>query len=244
MLDPRSEAQGTEACPSLPAGTEERFSGYGVMGLTFQSGHVLGLRRFSASSIGQGYSSVWYRSPDGDWTFYQDVRSDSACPRYFGPVLRRSLQRSIDIRWTGSRSFRVLVDGGQILDWDVNLASPVAIRAMNAVAHAMPEAWWHNHAVLRAMGLVARGLLGTGRLGLTGTAPSGQVFVANPLIAWTISSSRARVDGHDVGEPGPLREQAHLGDFWIPQRGLFVVGRAFFEPLDPARHRCETHAEA
>jgi ABC-type transporter Mla subunit MlaD len=48
----------------------------------------------------------------------------------------------------------------------------------------------------------------------------------------------------NIGEPGPLPEQAHLGDFWIPQRGLFVIGRAFFEPLDPARHRCETHAEA
>jgi len=24
-------------------------------------------------------------------------------------------------------------------------------------------------------------------------------------------------------------------DFWIPRRGLFVIGRAFFEPLDPAR---------
>jgi hypothetical protein len=32
--------------------------------------------------------------------------------------------------------------------------------------------------------------------------------------------------------------------FWIPQRGLFVIGQAFFEPFDPARHRCEVHAEA
>lgn len=38
-------------------------------------------------------------------------------------------------------------------------------------------------------------------------------------------------------------EQERLGDFRIPQRGLFVIGRALFEPLDPIRHRCETHAE-
>jgi hypothetical protein len=30
--------------------------------------------------------------------------------------------------------------------------------------------------------------------------------------------------------------QARLADFWIPQRGLFAVGRAFLEPLDAARH--------
>jgi len=244
MLDPRSEARAAEARPSLPAGTEERFAGYGVMGLTFRSGHVLGLRRFSASSIGQGYTSVWHRSPDGDWTFYQDVPPERACPRYFGPGLRRSLQRPIEIRWTGSHAFRVRVDGGRVLEWEVLLAAPAAVRAMNAMAGAMPEGWWHSEPVLRAMGWAARGLLGTGRLGLTGRTPSGQRFVANPRIAWTISSSRATVAGLDVGDPAPLAEQAHLGDFWIPQRGLFVIGRTFFEPQDPARHRCETHAEA
>jgi hypothetical protein len=244
MLEPRSLAERTEASPTLPEGTGERFSGYGVMGLPFRSGHVLGLRRFAASSIGSGYTSVWHRAPDGDWTFYQDVPADRACPRYFGPRLRRALQRTIELRWTGPDAFTVSVDEGRALAWDVTLAAPATIRAMNAMAHAMPEGWWHNHAVLRAMGVMARGLLGTGRLGLTGRAPSGQTFVANPLVAWTIPASRARVEGVDIGAPGPLAQQDHLGDFWIPQRGLFVIGRAFFEPLDPARHRCETHAEA
>jgi len=244
MVEPRNMAEATVSHPSLPPGREERFSGYGVMGLPFRSGHVLGLRRFTASSIGSGYSSVWHRAPDGAWTFYQDVRPDHACSRYFGPLLRRSLERAIEIRWTGPRSLRVFVDEGRTLDWEATLAAPAAIRAMNALARAMPEAWWHERAVLRAMGLAARGLLGTGRLGLTGVAPSGQAFVANPLAAWTISSSHARVDGVDVGKPGPLPVQEHLGDFWIPQRGLFVIGRAYFEPRDPARHRCETHAEA
>ena len=44
----------------LPSGGEERFAGYGVMGLPFASGHVLAMRRFPASSIGPGYSSVWH----------------------------------------------------------------------------------------------------------------------------------------------------------------------------------------
>jgi hypothetical protein len=239
----RRLAERTEASPSLPAGTEERFSGYGVMGLPFCSGHVLGLRRFAASSIGPGYTSVWHRAPSGEWTFYQDVNPELSCARYFGPRLRRSLQRPIEIRWMGTDRFSVEVDGGQAVQWDVTLASPAAIRAMNAMAAMMPGGLWRNQVVLRAMGAMARHLLGTGRMALAGLAPSGQRFVANPFIAWTIPSSRARVDGVDIGEPGPLPEQERLGDFWIPQRGLFVIGQAFFDPLDPARHRCEVHAE-
>jgi hypothetical protein len=68
----------------LPPGTEERFSGYGIMGMPFRSGHVLGLRRFPASSIGPGYRSVWHRDPAGRWTFYEDQPAELACTRYFG----------------------------------------------------------------------------------------------------------------------------------------------------------------
>jgi hypothetical protein len=243
MKSPRHLAERTEASPTLPPGTEERFSGYGVMGLPFRSGHVLALRRFAASSIGRGYTSVWHRAPTGEWTFYQDVAAEQSCPRYFGPCLRRSLERPIELRWTGPDRFSVAVDGGRAVRWDVMLASPIAIRAMNAMARAMPEGWWRTPAVLRGMGAMAGTLLGAGRVVLEGRAPSGQHFIANPLVAWTIGSSRAEIDGADVGATGPLAEQEHLGDFWIPQRGLFVIGRAMFEPLDPARHRCEVHAD-
>ena len=33
-----------EVVPSLPSGSEERFNGYGVMGLPFTSGHILVMR--------------------------------------------------------------------------------------------------------------------------------------------------------------------------------------------------------
>lgn len=115
---------------------------------------------------------------------------------------------------------------------------------MNRMAAQMPEAWWHKPTALRAMGAAARGMLHTGRLGLAGHAPSGQSYLANPLVAWTIRASSATVEGRDVGPLGRLHEQDHLGDFWIPQRGLFVIGQAFFEPFDPARHHLEVHAEA
>jgi hypothetical protein len=69
MREPAAIVQDLERHSDLPPGSEERFFGYGVMGLPFRSGHVLGLRRFPASSIGPGYRSVWHRDPNGGWTF-------------------------------------------------------------------------------------------------------------------------------------------------------------------------------
>ena len=76
---------------------------------------------------------------------------------------------------------------------------------------------------------VASRMLGVGRVGLHGRAPNGQWFVVNPRRLWVVADSRATVNGEDVGAPGPLAEQASLGDFWIPQRGIVAVGEAIFE---------------
>lgn len=244
MTNARQLAQRAERMPSLPRGPEERFSGYGVMGLTFQSGHVLGLRRFPASSIGHGYTSVWHRAPSGEWTFYQDVPPEQSCARYFGPNLRRALVRPVQVHWTADDAFLVEVDHGFAVRWEVHLEAPLSVRAMNRMADHVPGWLWHNETVLRAVGVMATRVLGAGKMVLSGQAPSGQHFVANPRFAWTIPVSHARIEGIDIGDVGPLPVQEHLGDFWIPQRGLFMVGEAFFEPLDPARHRLETHSDS
>ena len=62
-MDARTIIQGIERHASLAPGTEDRFTGYAVIGLPFRSGHVLSLRRFPASSVGPGYTSVWHRDP-------------------------------------------------------------------------------------------------------------------------------------------------------------------------------------
>ena len=36
-----------------------------------------------------------------------------------------------------------------------------------------------------------------------------------------------RIDGQELGPIGPLAEQAHLADLYIPQRGIFAIGRFF-----------------
>ena len=238
MAEPRELAAQVEEGVPLPSGSEERFSGYGVMGLPFASGHVLAMRRFTASSVGPDYTSVWHRDPNGRWTMYGNVPPEQSCPRYFGSEVAAVAVEQITIDWTGDRSFSVSISDR--LAWDVSLDQPLAMKAMNAAAGIMPDALWRSAAVLKGMSAVAGLVLGAGRLGLAGITPNGQRFVANPLQTWSITSSSATIDGRDLGPIGPLMEQAHLGDFWIPQRGIFVLGRAFFEPFDASRHLAVT----
>ena len=49
MREPAEYADEIERDATLPAGSRERFRGYGVMGLPFRSGHILGLRRHGAA---------------------------------------------------------------------------------------------------------------------------------------------------------------------------------------------------
>jgi len=36
-----------------------------------------------------------------------------------------------------------------------------------------------------------------------------------------------------------LAEQAHMADFYFPQRGMFAVGRVFISPLNRSDRRAE-----
>ena len=236
-MNPRDAAQQVEHGVTLPDGTEERFSGYGLMGQPFTSGHILGLRRFVATSIGPGYKSVWHRNPEGEWTFYQDAPPLLACPRYFGNELHRTIQvGEINIVWSNPWEFRVSINGNHQLDWRTSLRPTPATRLMNSMGSLMPNPMWRNPVVLKVMGGFASLLLGAGHLGLTGNVPNGQGFLANPRQIWTVVTSSARIEGEDVGTIGPLQVQSRLGDFWIPQRGIFAIGNTFFDVYDPARH--------
>ncbi len=224
-MDPRTIIQEIEQIRSVPAGTEDRFAGYAVIGLPFASGHVLSLRRFPASSVGPGYTSVWHRNPDGYWTFYSTVAPEQGCSRYFGSEVEQNIVMPIQIEWRGPAQFLVLA--GSTITWEVTLAESRVSRAMNAVARLLPESSWRKPSVLRVMGAASRFVLGTGRINLTGRTPNGHEFIANPRQLWLVKSSRAIISGVDIGPPGPLVEQARLGDFLIPQKGMFAVVRAF-----------------
>jgi len=241
MREPAAIVADLERELQLPPGSEERFSGYGVMGLPFRSGHVLGLRRFPASSIGPGYRSVWHRDPHGRWTFYQDQPAELACTRYFGSAVDDVREGPIGTEWTGPRTLRVRAGDGD-LEWTLDLGSTPVTRLFNRAGAALPARAWRSPLVLTGMSRVAGTALRAGRVRLTGLTPNGQQFAADPLIMWVATASQATVGGVDLGEIGPAPEQAHLRDCAIPQRGVFVVGRAMF--TDPAARPARTTGTA
>jgi hypothetical protein len=244
MRQPKDLIDKIEASAALTDGGDERFFGYAVIGLPFDSGHILALRRFPASSIGPGYTSVWHRDPEGRWTFYQDAPPELACSRYFGNELEENVQGPIEIKWSSPRSFTVRSEGERSLEWRVTTRSTLATRLMNTVGGLMPRSWRRSPTALSLMGVAAQVGLGTGILRLTGRLPNGQTYLANPRTVWLVDESRGVIDGVDLGRPAPLPEQGRVGDFLIPQRGVFAVTSAYIESFDPIRHLTATSKSA
>jgi hypothetical protein len=232
---PRYIASRLDAGSQLPEGKTERFNGYGVMGLSFESGHILALRHFPASSIGPGYSSVWHRTPRGAWTFYADVALRQACPRFFGSGIERAEVTPIDIDWAGPEKLIVTVPAAP-LEWSIQLKATSKTRAFNVAGRLLPEALWWNRGVLSLIAKAAASLLDLGVIGLHGRTPNGQAFIANPRLIWMVDESAAAIGGEGLGAPASLEAQARLGDFWIPKRGVFAFGQSSFERLDLERH--------
>ena len=230
--DPRQFVTELEASPELPSGSSERFAGYGVMGLPFRSGHLLAMRRIPASSVGPGYSSVWHRNPFGRWTFFQDAPPNVTCTRYFGAAVQEVVHAAIEIRWRTPRELTVtvVVGGEHRLEWRIRLTTSNATLLINSLATVLPDSCWRSHAFLAVVSRLIPPVLHTGMLRLSGVTPNGQRFAVNPLVTWLIPQATAILDGSDLGEVGAAPTQGRLGDFRIPQRGVFALGRAFFEP--------------
>jgi hypothetical protein len=238
MTEPRQLTKEIEERVEVPPGEWERFSGYGVMGLPFTSGHVLALRSFPATSLGMGYRSIWHRNPEGDWSFYQTISAKQSCPRYFGSALTKAQQvGDIEIIWTGANDFRVSIKENVQFEWKISLTTTPATRLMNSIASLIPEPLWQKSGFLNFMGGVASVMLGAGHLGLNGKTPNGQKFIAAPRKIWSVAESTASIQGQSFGTMKPLQKQARLGDFWIPQRGIFAIGNALFETYNPAYHQ-------
>jgi hypothetical protein len=219
---------------SLPAGGDELFSGYGVMGQPFASGHVLAMRRFPHSSIGAGYTSVWHCDPEGRWTMWSDVDPSLACPRYFGPALTAARQCNIDLTWSDPWTFDVRIEG--VLEWHTRLDQTPSTALMSAIASRLPAAFWRRDAAVSLMSRMAGRMLGAGRLRMNGRVPSEQWFKVALRSVWATTDVEATVHGESLGTAGPIEQQRQMGGFPVPNRGLFAIGQASFETYDPDRH--------
>ena len=223
---PRQAVATVEGNPRLARGSDERFTGYGAMGVPFSGGHYLALRDMVASSLGTTYRAIWHRDPQGRWTIFTTAAPDLSCPRYFGSAAAVEQVPAIEIIWRDDWTVDVTL--GTRLSWRLRLGSTPATMAMTSLGAVTPPWAWNSHAVLGSMGPMAGAVLRSGRIRLRGLTPNGQGFRAAPVRVWRVIGGTAEVDGTDLGDLGALAEQARLGDFLLPQRGLFFAGRARF----------------
>ena len=197
--------------PGLPAGDDERFVGFGVMGLPFANGHYLALRQFPATSFSPGYRSVWHRDPDGIWTFYATTPGPQSCARFFSSATPSdAVQCGIDVAWVTPWSLYVGIPG--LLEWYIDLRATfadaadergrrtVAGRARGPTGRCW--ALWAERPARRCA---------PGRVRLSGTAPNGQRFMIAPARVWAVAHSRAVLREADLGPVGPLRAAGSAG---------------------------------
>lgn len=209
-------------------------SGYGALGLPFESGHVLAFRRIVAATVGPSVS-VWHRDPDGRWTFYVDVEPHHSCARFFAPVLERVAVTDIGISWTGPHTLSLTLPAHR-MHWGLRIWRTPLTRALNGAMGLLPERVWESTGALRALGPVAGRLLGVGGLEMAGRLPNGQAYRMRPRSVWRVEGSVAVVAGRELGRSMALAEQPCLGGFPVPNGGLFAFGGAVHEPFDPDRH--------
>jgi hypothetical protein len=180
---PRDAAVAAQRNPVLWPGTDERFTGYGVMGLPFRSGHYLAMRHIPASSIGPEYRTVWHYAPDGTWTFITDRRPEHTYALYFAPGdSALTLYADIASKWDGPHSLRVTVP--DMLDWRIELGSTPATVMMTALSHRLPPIASRSNAFQRVVNAVAAALLRAGRVGMSGTASSGALSFESGSCDW------------------------------------------------------------
>src|SRR5580700_10557713 len=150
MKAPGAFAQAVEESPVLPPADCERVSGYGVMGLPFRSGHILGLRRWTASSVGDRFTSIWHRDPSGRWTFYESVSCEIACTRYFGADVERVQEGPIDLEWEAPDRLHVRTGDGAV-EWEIEMRSTATTRMMSSIGSVVPLAAWRSGLVLKVI---------------------------------------------------------------------------------------------
>ena len=227
METPREWAQWRESQPKLPGGADERASGYGIMGVPFDSGHVLGLRRWTATSAGRAFTSIWHRDPQGRWHFAESEDCSVSCSRWFAADVDDASGDRIELDWPDDWTLHVR---SSTVDWRARLAATPITRMMSAVAANLPESVWRARPMLTTMQLTATAAMGVGRVGLAGRTPNGRRFEAHPLRVWRVADARATIGGESLGTPHPLPVQARAGDFLIPQHGIFAIGRVYLMP--------------
>lgn len=170
---PAEIAESLEGHAALPEGETERFVGYGVMGAPFAQGDVLAMRRFTASSLGAPYTTVWHQTSRGGWTIYSDRDPMQTCPRYFGSALARAIETPISVSWPASNKMDVEVPAAA-LTWTVELVQTTTTRMLNAIGRSMTDRMWQRPAILAGVSTMASRVLHAASWGSWAMPPTGR----------------------------------------------------------------------
>lgn len=138
----------------------------------------------------------------------------------------------------GYRAVWLRTPAGQ---WTIYADAPPELSCARYFGAALARA---ATAPVNAMAAMMGPALGAGRMKLAGIVPNGQSFQARPLRIWVVTRSRAAIGGKDAGTLRPLPGQARLGDFWLPQRGLFAADLGIRYPSTAAPHHIPDHERA
>ena len=217
-----------------PTGEGERFAGYGVIALPFAGGDILAFRRFPASSLGPGHTTIWHRHANGSWTFFVTIDPTLCCPRYFGGAIDRVVVTDIETTWIGHDHLVVSAPDARVA-WSMRIIASPSTRLVNFLVGLAPRLAWRDERLLRLAGAAGGIGMGAGPLRLAGTTPNGQRFQLRPRRLWRIDASAAQIEGRELGPLGG-NGGAELADFRVPAAGIFACGEGEFERLDPARH--------
>lgn len=201
----------------------EYVRGFGVFGAPFKSGHVLALRVFPENDFAP-YRTIWHRTPAGEWSIFVDgPRHDTACPRYFGSAASLVQSAHISLAWTGPADLRIELDSPRLV-WEISMAEPPMLKAMNAVNPRFPESVRRARVTLRVMERMANRLLGLGKVTLAGITPNGHFTMLLPERMYYLETSSAKLDGEDLGQPVDGGASPTIGAMNLPARPK--IGRA------------------
>lgn len=231
MLDLASQLSDlSEVRGHAPWPNHEYVKGWGVFGLPFESGHVLALRVFPENDFGS-YKSLWHSPPTGGWSIHVDgARLDTACPRYYGPACNHTGFAKIALAWTGPSTLRVTMDTPS-LDWTLTASSTTLLDLLNVISATLPMVTWKPRSLVRVRELMGAAL-GMGHMPLSAKMPSGHAGILMPKRMYFIESSRAVLDGVDLGHPTHLPDNPSIGEVRLPKRGVLAMGQGVWKIRD------------
>lgn len=204
---------------------------WGIIAYPFNSGHVLALR-VSPENDFTPFTSVWHRSPDGEWSIYVDgPRLDTACPRYWGAATEHVQLTDISVEWTGPQELLVEMAAPQ-LRWTASMDSGPTVRAANAVSRRLPESVLRSRPVVRIVERMSDHLFDLGDVTLATPVPNGQDAIALTRRLFPIADGSAQLDGDDLGKPATGSDNPTFGEARLPARPIFTIGRAYLTIVD------------